>query len=134
MDNLLSYCLKLTHNRADAEDLAQDTRVRAWLNRAKFDGRHLDAWHRKIAFRLYLTAKTKRRVEISPQEPGYSPPDPVEAQELAARVESLPDPFRQTVELRALGHSYIEIAKILDVPEGTVMSRLHRAKERLCAT
>jgi RNA polymerase sigma-70 factor, ECF subfamily len=139
-------------NREDAEDITQETFVRAWTHYTRFEaGRSLDAWVARIAINLCLdTARRRRRHRTvsldapppwsSGNEPeGYqvtdNTQDPVirllEAevdQTLQGALHTLPAPYRQCVQLLEQRHTYQEISALLNCPVGTIRSRLHRAR------
>lgn len=137
----------LTRRPADAEDVVQDTLLRAYRAIGRFDGRHPRAWLLTILRNAHAN-----------QNRGTCPsllPDPETSQALLERngshidvaevvvgpaieprveaaVARLPYTFRQVIELVDLnGLSYREAAAALGVPPGTVMSRLHRARQRV---
>lgn len=146
---------RLTHCSPDADDLVQETLLRAYLARDRFaDGTSIRAWLATILRRLFLTAASKDRRRNTPTDtdagepltlaggpaapsraPVYLPYD-----ELMERVDddvraaflALPDVYRVPFVLFALeGFTYAEVAETLRVPVGTVMSRIHRARGRL---
>jgi len=138
----------ITRNPTDAEDLVQDTMLRAYRGIGRFDGRHPRAWLLTIMRNAQINRVRRKRPELlrDPDatmerlaDEGSADIGPesqvVEAVYDAAvenAVEALPEKFRAVVELvdiQAL--SYQEAAQILDVPTGTVMSRLHRARTRI---
>src|SRR5688572_29941615 len=156
VDSLYGTALRLTRRPADAEDLVQDTYLKAFRAAAQFTrGTNLKAWLFTI---LHNTFRNMRRHD------GRNPVDvdsetveqaaDVVAQEhtpeqlltrdtldvdLQAALDGLPDAFRQAVWLRDVEEfSYAEIARIVGVPIGTVMSRISRGRrllyERLAAT
>lgn len=157
MDQLYSAALRMTRNNADAEDLLQETYMRAYKGYPRFEeGTNLRAWLYRILTNTFINTyrAKKRRPELS---------DVAEVEDLylyrrlggleAARhgrsaedelmdtfaegavrdaVDSLPDNFRVPVLLADVeGFSYKEIAEMMDVPIGTVMSRLHRGRKAL---
>jgi RNA polymerase sigma-70 factor (ECF subfamily) len=133
----------------DADDVAQETFVRAWQALDRYDGRFsFHGWLRTIATRLALNELDKRRrrqthggvaFDVAAETQADPAPDPqkeVEAKEMQERlqaiVQTLPDEFRVPLVLRSMEElSYDEIARILDVPVGTIMSRLHRARQQV---
>ncbi len=139
----------LTRNDADAEDLVQDTVTRAYRALDRFDGRYPRSWLLTILRNTNINNARRKRPELL-RDPDDSPPpeqadtapgaaDPersaLEAdtnQVLVEAFRSLPKKFRDVVELVDLDRlSYQEAADMLDVPVGTVMSRLHRARRKM---
>jgi RNA polymerase sigma-70 factor (ECF subfamily) len=141
--------MSLTRNRADAEDLVQETLLRAHRAIGRFDGRHPRAWLLTILRNTHLNSVRKRRPELlrdaeaadrlasaGPADDGATAEDTVVDAAFDGVVgvafRSLPDRFRSVVELVDLGGlSYQEAADALGVPIGTVMSRLHRGRARI---
>lgn len=143
---LLRVALRFTGQGADAEDLVQDTLLRAWRSLDGFDGRHPRAWLLTVLRHAEINRHRRRRPELlddpdAPAERHLSAAGPSAEQVVLDRafgavVEAalldLPDVMRQAVLLGDVdGLSYAEIAAILGVPEGTVASRLHRARNRI---
>ena len=148
VDVLYRVGLSITRNPADAEDLVQDTLLRAYRAVDRFDGRHPRAWLLTILRNAQLNRVRRRRPElladpdrtmptVADTAPGGASADiPVlEATfetAVGAAFADLSDRFRVVVEMVDLnGLSYQETADALDVPVGTVMSRLHRARRRM---
>ena len=138
----------ITRNRADAEDLVQDTMLRAFRAIDRFDGRHPRAWLLTILRNAAVNRTRRRRPGLlgDPDEvadraaamadAGLGPEDVVVERGFDAAVEraylALPDAFREVVDLVDLaGLSYQEAAAVLEIPPGTVMSRLHRGRRRI---
>src|ERR1051325_8632902 len=151
IDSLYRTALRLTRDAADAEDLVQDTYLKAFRAADRFQpGTNLKAWLFTI---LHNTARNRVRdrardavsvdSELVEQASERSPAGAVEtpeslllrdtlAPELQAAVDALPDAFRQAVWLRDVEEfSYAEIARMLDIPAGTVMSRISRGRRML---
>src|SRR5918996_1207251 len=155
IDSLYGTALRLTRRPADAEDLVQDTYLKAFRASEQFErGTNLKAWLFTI---LNNTFRNMRRHDV--RNPVDVDSDTVEraadlmAQEhtpeqlltratldadLQAALDALPEAFRQAVWLRDVEElTYAEMAKVLDVPMGTVMSRISRGRrllyERLAA-
>jgi RNA polymerase sigma-70 factor (ECF subfamily) len=143
-------------NRCDAEDVTQETLLRAWSSYASYNPeRSFDAWVFRIAYNVCIDHLRcqKRRQECSldaqsiqfERQKAYKEPadlsnDPAVrllAQEVDEPIEMglriLPAPYLQCVLLLQRGHSYEEIAALMHCPLGTVRSRLHRARNRLRA-
>lgn len=143
---LLRVAATMTGQVADAEDLVQDTLLRAWRSLDGFDGRHPRAWLLTILRHAEINRHRRRRPEllVDPDEPAerhLAAAEPSAEQVVLNRafdavVEAalleLPAGMRQAVLLvDAAGLSYAETSAILGVPEGTVTSRLHRARKRI---
>jgi RNA polymerase sigma-70 factor (ECF subfamily) len=154
LNEMYGAALRLTRNPSDAEDLLQETFLRAYRGFASFkEGTNLRAWLYRILTNAFINVYRKRQREpqtISDSEVeewylyerlGAEGAEPsAEAQVLETlpdedvqeALASLPDQFRLAVLLADVeGFSYKEIAQILDVPIGTVMSRLHRGRRAL---
>lgn len=144
MDALYGYALRLTQNRQDAEDLVQDAyiKVRRNLDRHR-DGTFSRAWLFQILTNTYIDAYRHRQrrpatvplnEELSAaDEPGSDAAllDSI-GDEVKAALEDLPPSIRPTLLLKDVeGFRYREIAEMLGVPIGTVMSRLHRGRRLL---
>lgn len=143
---LLRVAHSLTRNHAEAEDLVQDTLLRAYRGIGGFDGRHPRAWLLTILRNTHINRNRRRRPELlrdpdaatdrmisaaSDERTDAVIDDEVDV-EIIRALESLDEPFRRVVELVDIdGLSYAEAAEVLDVPVGTVMSRLHRARSRI---
>jgi RNA polymerase sigma-70 factor (ECF subfamily) len=134
----------MSHSQAEAEDLAQETLVKAFRAMGSFDGRHPRAWLARIARNTAINRDQRNREFLLPEEGIVEPPpedgsDPEDIvlsqivdEDLRRALDELPPVFRVVVQLVDVEEmSYKEAADILDVPLGTVMSRLHRARERL---
>lgn len=146
---LYRAALRLSGNRVDAEDLVQDTLLRAYRGIDKFDGRYPRAWLLTILRNTFINRGRARKPEVL--MPGNEMasvtdaapsggPGPTEQtvldrafeSEVAAAFQSLPEKFRSVVELVDIdGLSYAEAAAMLSVPVGTVMSRLHRGRAKM---
>jgi len=143
----------LTGNSADAEDVVQDACLHAFRGIGNFSGGNARAWVLTIVRHTAYTWLGKNRpaalvlvedVEdvgrAQSGEPDVETPETAliakaDAGLLEAAIAALPAPFRETLVLRDLqGLAYREIAGVTDVPVGTVMSRLARARQRLIAT
>ena len=146
---MLRVARSLTRNHADAEDLVQDTLLRAYRAIDRFDGRYPRAWLLTILRNTHINRNRKRRPELlrdpdtqleraarTPESDAASRPDRFIDLGLDAALEdalaTLSPPFAEVVELVDVdGLSYAETAEALGVPIGTVMSRLHRARRKL---
>lgn len=135
--------LRFLRSEADADDLVQETFLRAWNAIDRFDpDRPLLPWLRRIATNWALnridSSRRRGEEELTDVVPSSAPSaeDELERTRLNERVRSalqqLPEDQRMILVLRAVdGLSYREIADTLDVPIGTVMSRLARARESM---
>ncbi len=157
MSSLYSAALRMTRNPADAEDLVQETYLKAFRAYERFEaGTNLKAWMYRILTNSYINdyRKKQRRPDESDIEDvedlylyrrigglagatlGRSAEDELmdlfgEA-EVKEALEELAEHYRLPVLLADVeGFAYKEIAEILDVPIGTVMSRLHRGRKQL---
>lgn len=143
---LLRVAMSLTSQPADAEDLVQDTLLRAYRAVDRFDGRYPRAWlltilrhaevSRRRVRRPYLLddpdADLDRLTPAADATPEELVVDMTFDEIVEAVFEALPLRDRQLVQLVHVdGLSYAEAAQVLGVPRGTVMSRLHRARKRM---
>jgi RNA polymerase sigma-70 factor (ECF subfamily) len=154
LDALYRTALRMTRSEAEAEDLVQETYIRAFRFRHQFTaGTNLKAWLFRILTNTFINQYRRKAARPDTTElddveesilyrhmrdvsPGSSSPDP-EAElidstlssEVKEALEALPEKFRTTLLLDVEGFSYKEIAEMLDIPIGTVMSRLHRGRK-----
>lgn len=148
LEVLYRVAYSITRNKADAEDLVQDTLLRAYRAIERFDGRYPRAWLLTIMRNAQVNRVRRKRPELmhDPDETmsrmADESADAADAesqlmdQTLAAPIEvalnSLPEKFRSVVELVDINElSYKEAADALGIPVGTVMSRLHRARRNI---
>jgi RNA polymerase sigma-70 factor (ECF subfamily) len=155
MPNLYSAALRMTRNPSDAEDLVQETFLRAYRGFGGFtEGTNLKAWLYRILTNTFIN--TYRRKKREPQTvlddelPDWylyerlgagggavasaesTVLEAIPDEDVKAALEALPEGFRMAVWLADVeGFSYKEIAEIMDIPIGTVMSRLHRGRKAL---
>ncbi|MDP9298073.1 MAG: sigma-70 family RNA polymerase sigma factor [Actinomycetota bacterium] len=155
LPSLYGAAMRMTRNPSDAEDLLQDTYLRAYRGFAGFqEGTNLKAWLYRILTNSFINTYRKkqrepqtvegpddadewylydrlggRSVEVSAENEVL---DRIPDADVKAALESLSENFRLAVLLADVeGFSYKEIAEITDVPIGTVMSRLHRGRKAL---
>ena len=156
LDSLYRTALRLTRVPADAEDLVQDTYLKAFRAAGRFEpGTNLRAWlftilHNSVRNRardrargrVIIDSETVERATDAPAgftlgaRPGETPETLLLRQtltpDLQAAIDALPDAFRQAVWLRDVEEfSYTEIADMLSIPIGTVMSRISRGRRLL---
>jgi RNA polymerase sigma-70 factor, ECF subfamily len=156
LDSLYAGALRMTRNPADAEDLVQETMLRAYRSFDRFEpGTNLKAWLFRIMTNAYINTYRKRQreprkvsqddiedfdlyQELKNHDPAFSATpetivlDNLLDSDIIQAIDDLPDQFRMAVLLSDLeGFSYAEMAEIMDVPMGTVMSRLHRGRKAL---
>jgi RNA polymerase sigma-70 factor (ECF subfamily) len=152
LDGLYSYALVLTRNHVEAEDLVQETYVRAIQAMGRLRaGSNMKGWLFTILRNIWFNQLRKWR--NSPQmvemevgddiansivEPSKDSHDlyvsKMETEQVRAAIQELPVEFREIILLREYEDlSYLEIASVLDCPVGTVMSRLGRARAKLRA-
>ena len=156
MDSLYSTAYRMSRNRQDAEDLLQETYLRAYKYYDKFqEGTNFKAWLFKILKNTFINRYRKRQrqplknsfdeiegsfesklLESPLTARGATPEEElmVDAldQDVQQALEALPEDYRTAVELADLqGLSYREIADQLGIPLGTVMSRLYRGRRKL---
>jgi RNA polymerase sigma-70 factor, ECF subfamily len=140
--SLYGTAYRMTRNAHDAEDLVQETCLRAYRAFDQYEaGTNIRAWLFTILYRLRADAVRKlmrgqRTVELEESDlPTVAPAQDALAsggEDVARALASLPESFRTAVVLRDMEEfSYDEIARILQVPIGTVMSRIHRGRALL---
>ncbi len=138
---LRAFAWSLSHNGSDADDLVQDTLIKAWTHRDRFeDGTNLRAWLFTILRNTYYTSLVRRRREVRDEKGEYagtlkSAPTQdwsVAMHALQAALTQLPDEHREALVLvGAAGLSYEEAAEICGCALGTIKSRVNRARARL---
>src|SRR3569833_2367776 len=138
---LRAFAWSLSHNSSDADDLVQDTLIKAWTNRDKFEpGTNLRPWLFTILRNTYYTNVLRRRREVRDETGEYagtlkSAPTQewsVAMHSLQAALQQLPDEHREALILvGAAGLSYEEAAEICQCALGTIKSRVNRARARL---
>lgn len=148
LNSLYGAALRLTRNASDAEDLVQDTYVKAFRSARQFKaGTNLKAWlftilhntfrnQRRDIGRDPVAVDSERVESAAPADPAAGP----EAQllrdvlgaDLQRALDALPEAFREAVWARDVDEfSYSEIAEMLGIPVGTVMSRISRGRRML---
>ena len=137
---LRAFAWSISRNGADADDLVQDTLIKAWRHRDRFDGANLRAWLFTILRNTYYTAVVRRRREVRDEDDQYAralTSAPTQEWGLAIRalqaaLDQLPAEHREALILvGAAGLSYEEAAEICGCALGTIKSRVNRARIRL---
>ena len=138
---LRAFAWSLSHNSADADDLVQETLIKAWTARASFElGTNLRAWLFTILRNTYYTAVVRRRREVADEDGKHaatlsSAPTQdwsVAVHALRAALQQLPHEHREALILvGAAGMTYEEAAEICGCALGTIKSRVNRARLRL---
>jgi len=139
--HLRAFAKSLAGDRDRADDLVQDTLLRAWLYRDRFEpGTNLQAWLITMLRNLFYSEYRKRRPEVEDVDGLYAAtlatpaeqPGCVELADLRSALMGLPDEQRETVLLvGAEGYGYEEAAVICGIKIGTIKSRVNRARRRL---
>jgi RNA polymerase sigma-70 factor, ECF subfamily len=152
LDALYRVALRLSGNASDAEDLVQDTMLRAYRSWERYTpGTNAKGWLLTILRHLFIN-EYRRRIrhpetvdvdtiepfalfqEVQEEDPQGAFFDRIVDDEVLRAVDQLPEAFREAVTLSDVeGLSYEEVAKVLDVPVGTVKSRLYRGRRLLQA-
>ncbi|WP_312471923.1 RNA polymerase sigma factor [Brucella sp.] len=133
------YSRSLAKSDAEGEDLLQDCVTKALSRRGQWRGLNLRGWILTMMTNLYRNSyksKARTRHETLDAAENISSPstesDPFQLQQLEEAINSLPEDNRSVLMLIVVeGYSYSEAATMLDIPIGTVMSRLSRARQRL---
>jgi RNA polymerase sigma-70 factor, ECF subfamily len=152
---LYRRAMRMTHNRIDAEDLLQDTMLSAYIGFRSFrQGTNVNAWLNRILVNTYIDSyrKKQRELAVYPTEEitdrllaanaehsstGLRSAedealDTLPDTEIKAAMQALPERFRRVVYFADVEDlKYSEIAEIMHIPKGTVMSRLHRGRRKL---
>jgi len=152
LDQLYSAALRMTRNRQDAEDLVQDTYLKAFAAFHQYQpGTNLRAWLYRILTNAYINKHRKKQREpylknaddvtdwevnaapdLTMQSAEFTALNQITDNEVSDALAELPEERRMVVYFADVeGLSYQEIAEIMDCPVGTVMSRLHRGRAQL---
>ncbi len=144
--SLMSFALKLTLDKEEAQDLVQDTTLKALDNEAKFvDGTNLGGWMTTIMRNIFINNYRKRSrestyVDVSEdlyhlnlsQDSGVETSEGAYASgEISRILRSFPADYRNPFALRVAGYRYDEIADKLNMPLGTVKSRIFVTRQKL---
>jgi RNA polymerase sigma-70 factor, ECF subfamily len=148
LEVLLRVARSITGNADDAEDLVQETLLRAYRGLSTFDGEHARAWLLTIMRNANINSHRRQRPALLRDPDGAGGrPDPRSAaapsaedvvsetwvdDRIDAAMDGLPPRLRQAMQLIDVDQlTYDEAAAVLGIPSGTVMSRLHRARRRV---
>lgn len=145
-DRVVALCRQLCRDRSDAEDAAQEAMIAIVRGLDRFDGRsRFSTWAYRVATNSCLDELRRRRRRPVPVDDDRAPEQPAEGPgpaelavrageraELAAALDDLPEDFRTPLVLRDVADlDYATIGEILDLPPGTVRSRIARGRARL---
>ena len=144
--NLLNFAYILTSNRDDAYDLLQDTTLKALDNEDKYaENTNFKGWvftimrnifinnYRKVARSATVIDQTEDLYHLNlPQDSGLETPDgSIAANEITAAINSFADEYRIPFSMHVAGYKYNEIAEKMNLPLGTIKSRIFFARQRL---
>ena len=145
-DNLLNFAYKLTSNRDDAYDLLQDTTLKALDNEEKYaDNTNFKGWVFTIMRNLFInnyrrssraativdTTDNLYHLNLSQDSGLESPEESFGAQEITAAIAEFSDEYRVPFSMHVAGYKYSEIAEEMNLPLGTVKSRIFFARKKL---
>jgi len=144
-EQLFYYALQLTEDREDALDLVQETSFKALKNRNRLHNNdHIRAWLYTILKNTYInylrSSHNRQLTHDSEELNNYAAPyggsngapyDQLEKKELYEIIGMLPGAYEQPIKMFLSGYSYKEIAKQMDIPIGTVKSRIHLGKKQI---
>ena len=143
---LLNFAYTLTANRDDAYDLLQDTTLKALDNEDKYvDNTNFKGWvftimrnifinnYRKVVRSATVIDQTEDLYHLNlPQDSGFETPDgSIAANEITAAIDSFADEYRIPFSMHVAGYKYNEIAEQMNLPLGTIKSRIFFARQRL---
>ncbi len=145
-DNLLNFAYKLTSNRDDAYDLLQDTTLKALDNEAKYaDNTNFKGWVFTIMRNLFInnyrrnaraativdTTDNLYHLNLSQDSGLESPEESYGAQEITMAISEFSEEYRIPFSMHVAGYKYSEIAEEMNLPLGTVKSRIFFARKKL---
>ena len=144
--NLLSFAYTLTNNRDDAYDLLQDTTIKALTSSEKYaDDTNFKGWVFTIMRNIFINnyRRTARmatvidttddcyHLNLSEEAKGDTPEGTFNANEISRMIESFDEKYRHPFKMHIAGYKYTEIAEQMELPVGTVKSRIFTARQRL---
>lgn len=145
-DNMMNFAYILTSNRDEAKDLLQDTTLKVLDNEDKYiDNVNFKGWvftimrnifinnYRRIVRSQTIVDKTEDLYHLNlPQESGFSTPEgSFNVKEITKTIQSFSDEYRIPFSMHVAGYKYNEIAEKMNLPLGTVKSRIFFARQRL---
>lgn len=145
-DNMMSFAYTLTSNREEAEDLLQDTTLKVLDNADKFvDNVNFKGWVFTIMRNIFINnyrriVKSQTMVDRTdnlyllnlPQESGFLTPEGAfNVKEITRIIQEFPDEYRKPFYMHIIGYKYSEIAEEMNLPLGTVKSRIFFTRKRL---
>ncbi len=145
-ENMMNFAMMLTLNRDDAQDLTQDTTLKVLGNQEKFvDNINFKGWVLTVMRNIFINnyhkiVRTQTVIDQEadlynldvPQDSGFDSPDgSYDMQEITAAIEKLNDDLKVPFSMFVSGYKYSEIAENLDIPLGTVKSRIFFARQEL---
>lgn len=144
--NLLNFAYTLTLNRDDAEDLCQDTTLKALDNEDKFtDGTNFKAWIFTVMRNVFInnyrraaraavvvdTSEDLYQINVPVEGAESNPDDSFSIKEISRVVNGFSDDYRIPITMHLAGYHYGEIARRIGVPVGTIKSRIFYARKKL---
>lgn len=142
-DYIDGFALKYTRNQENARDLAQETILRAFLNKEKFrTNTNLKGWLTVMMRNIFINSVRKKSYQmihcdsdsykvINGETLDFTPLDQMMEGQIIEEIVALNDDLRRPFELHLEGYKYKEIAEVLEIPIGTVKSRVFQARKRL---
>jgi len=142
-DYIDGFALKYTRNKENAKDLAQETILRAFLNRDKFrTNTNLKGWLKIMMRNIFINSIRKKSHQminydsesykvINGEAFNFTPIDQMMEGQIISEIEALADDFRVPFQMHLEGYKYKEIAENLEIPIGTVKSRVFQARKKL---
>ncbi len=145
-NNLLNFAYTLTNNRDDAYDLLQDTTMKALTNYDKYtDDTNFKGWLFTIMRNIFInnyrratrtatiidTSEDCYKLNIPESESFVSPEGSYNAREINDAIKSFDDKYSRPFEMHVAGYKYTEIAEIMNLPVGTIKSRIFTARQKL---
>lgn len=145
-DSLMKFAYSLTHNKEDAEDLVQETCLKALKHRDKFVYKSsLKAWTFTILKNTFINnyRRSRKKSTYSGQSiehynknyytapPAYNPDSIFASNEIEQTIETLDEHFKTPLKMHYVGYKYKEIAELLNINIGTVKSRIYFSRNKL---